>query len=287
MRVGRVLYKGRVGFAVVHDEKIRVLQATADLAGLDDAVKSGGMAALAEVGRRALEGVPVAADDLTFLPPLVRASKIVCLGLNYRDHAAETQFEAPSFPTLFARFNSSLIGHGAPLIRPRQSHQLDFEGELVAVLGKSGRAIPVAGALEYVAAYSVFNDASIRDYQMKTPQWTAGKNFDGTGAFGPWLVTADELPPGARGLRIETRLNEQIVQQASTSDMIFDVANTVALLSDFMTLEAGDVLVMGTPAGIGAMRRPPLFMKDGDVCEVRIEGIGVLRNAVVAAGVVS
>jgi 2-keto-4-pentenoate hydratase/2-oxohepta-3-ene-1,7-dioic acid hydratase in catechol pathway len=154
---------------------------------------------------------------------------------------------------------------------------------MVAVVGKGGKNIGKDAALDHVVAYSVFNDGSVRDYQMKTPQWTAGKNFDDTGAFGPWLVTADELPAGAAGLKIETRLNGQVVQSASTTDMVFDVATTIELLSTFLTLEAGDVLVMGTPAGIGLARKPPLFMKDGDVCEVEIERIGLLRNPVKAA----
>jgi len=132
-----------------------------------------------------------------------------------------------------------------------------------------------------VAGYSLFNDASIRDYQFKSPQWTVGKNFDGTGAFGPWLVTADELPPGCRGLRLQTRLNGEVVQSASTDDLVFDVATLVSVLSEAFTLEAGDIIVTGTPSGVGLARKPPLWMKPGDVCEVELEGLGVLRNAVV------
>jgi 2-keto-4-pentenoate hydratase/2-oxohepta-3-ene-1,7-dioic acid hydratase in catechol pathway len=151
------------------------------------------------------------------------------------------------------------------------------------VLGHGGKDIAVGDALGHVAAYSIFNDGSLRDYQTRTPQWTAGKNFDGTGAFGPFLVTPDELPPGAQGLTLETRLNGQVVQHANTTDMIFDVASTIHLLSSFLTLDAGDVLVMGTPAGVGFARKPPLWMKDGDVVEVEIERLGVLRNPVKAA----
>jgi acylpyruvate hydrolase len=211
------------------------------------------------------------------------ASKIICLGLNYVDHAVESRMEMPPYPTLFARFGSSLVGHGQALVVPKVSSKLDFEGELVAVIGKGGKDIPKSRALEHVVGYSVFNDGSIRDYQLKTTQWTPGKNFDGTGAFGPWLVTADELPTGATGLRLETRLNGSVMQNASTSDMIFDVATTVSLLSGFMTLEAGDVLVMGTPSGVGMSRSPPVFMRPGDVCEVQIERVGLLRNEIVAA----
>jgi 2-keto-4-pentenoate hydratase/2-oxohepta-3-ene-1,7-dioic acid hydratase in catechol pathway len=148
------------------------------------------------------------------------------------------------------------------------------------VLGRGGRYIPRSNALDHVFGYSIFNEASLRDYQFKSSQWTAGKNFDGTGAFGPVLVTADELPPGAAGLKLETRLNGKTVQSASTSDMIFPVAELVHLASEFMTLEPGDVIVTGTPAGVGFARKPQLFMKDGDVCEVEIEGIGILRNPI-------
>jgi 2-keto-4-pentenoate hydratase/2-oxohepta-3-ene-1,7-dioic acid hydratase in catechol pathway len=160
------------------------------------------------------------------------------------------------------------------------SSQLDYEGELVAVVGKSGRHIAEHDALDHVLGYSLFNDASIRDYQTKSPQWTVGKNFDGTGAFGPMLVTEDELPPGAAGLQIQTRLNGQIVQNASTSDMVFSVARLISILSEAMTLEAGDIIVTGTPAGVGVARKPQLFMKHGDICEVEIEKIGILTNRI-------
>lgn len=225
-------------------------------------------------------GIAINADGVAFLPPSAHPGKIICLGLNYRDHASEFDSQPPSYPTLFARFASSLIGHGEPLVRPRVSDKFDYEGELVLILGRGGRRIAQEQALDHVFGYSVFNDGSLRDYQLQTPQWTIGKNFDGTGAFGPWLVTADELPPGATGLMLETRLNGKVMQQASTSDMIFGVAQTIALISVAMTLDAGDVIVMGTPSGVGYGRKPPLYMKAGDVCEVSIERIGTLRNVV-------
>jgi acylpyruvate hydrolase len=165
---------------------------------------------------------------------------------------------------------------------PKVSSDLDYEAEMVAVVGKGGRNIAESDALDHIVGYSVFNDASIRDYQLRTPQWTAGKNFDNTGAFGPWLVTADEVPAGGAGLKIECRLNGQVMQSSNTSNLIFDVAKTVHLLSTFMTLEAGDVLVMGTPGGVGLARKPPVWMKEGDVCEVEIEGLGTLSNPIVA-----
>lgn len=228
-------------------------------------------------------GAPVDLDALTFRPPLSTPPKIICVGLNYAEHAAEGGNEVPSFPALFVRFPTTLVGHGQPILRSPLSEKLDYEGELVAVIGKGGKSIARADALSHVAAYSIFNDASVRDYQRKTSQFTPGKNFDGTGGFGPWLVTPDEVPAGANGLRLQTRLNGQTVQDATTADMIFDVAELVHLLSSFMTLETGDVIVTGTPSGVGFARKPPLWMKHGDLVEVEIEGLGTLSNPVVDA----
>jgi acylpyruvate hydrolase len=222
--------------------------------------------------------------SVTLLPPISHPEKIVCIGLNYRDHSAESGFKQPDFPTVFGRFNSSLIGHDDAIIKPPQSEQLDYEGELVAIIGKAVRHVSEAKALDHVIGYSVFNDASIRDYQFKAPQWTPGKNFDNTGAFGPCFVTADALPQGCAGLKLETRLNGQVVQSASISDMVFSVAKLVSILSSFMTLKPGDVIVTGTPSGVGLARKPPLWMKPGDVVEVEIEKIGLLRNPIIAEG---
>lgn len=219
---------------------------------------------------------------LRLLPPVANAGKVLCLGLNYEDHAAESKLARPDFPVVFLRANTSLVAHGQPILRPLQSAALDFEGELVAVVGRTARHVKRDEALDHVAGYSIFNDGSIRDYQRRTPQWTVGKNFDGSGGFGPDFITSDELPAGAAGLAIETRLNGQVMQSANTRDMIFGVAETIELLSACMTLEPGDVLVMGTPSGVGAARKPPVWMKPGDVVEVSIEGIGTLSNPVAA-----
>ena len=240
----------------------------------------GGMAGLKAAATKLLAGRDIALDRVTLLPPLPSPPKIICIGLNYADHSKESGFAVQTYPTVFSRFASSLIGHGAPIIRPKASHQLDYEGEVVAVIGTGGRNIAKASALDHVIGYSIFNDGSIRDYQFKSPQWTVGKNFDGTGAFGPCFVTADDLPPGAKGLKIETRLNGTVLQSANTDDMIFDVASLIAILSEAMTLETGDIIVTGTPAGVGVARKPPLFMKAGDVCEIEVEKIGILRNSV-------
>ena len=219
-------------------------------------------------------------SNIRYLPPLERPGKIVCVGLNYADHTEESPYEQPSYPTFFPRFATSLIGHGQPILRPRVSEQLDFEGELAVVIGTGGRHITRERALEHVAGYAIFNEASIRDYQFKSPQWTIGKNFDATGAFGPTFVSADELPAGASGLNLVTRLNGAVVQQGNTADMVFGVAELIAILSEAVTLEPGDVIVTGTPAGIGWARRPPLFMKPGDLCTVEIEGLGTLSNLI-------
>ena len=217
---------------------------------------------------------------IQWLPPLTAPPKIICIGLNYSAHAAEGGFAPPTYPSVFVRFNSTLIGHQAPLLRPRESIELDYEVEMVAVIGRAGRRITKQAALSHVIGYSVFNDASVRDYQMKTPQWTVGKNFDGTGAFGPYLVTHDEVPPGGSGLRLRTRLNGRVLQDGSTSDLIFDVATLISILSEACTLLPGDLLVTGTPSGVGFTRKPPIFMKAGDVCEVEVEGLGTLVNPV-------
>ncbi len=217
---------------------------------------------------------------LALRPPIARPGKIVCLGLNYADHAAEGGHQRPTYPSFFMRGSTSLIGHGEPIIRPKVSDKLDWEAELVAVVGRKARHVSKDKALDYIAGYSCFNDASIRDYQRKTNQWTIGKNFDGSGPFGPWFVTADELPPGASGLRIQCRVNGQVMQDDNTRNMLFAVDETVQLLTECLTLEPGDLLVMGTPAGVGWPRKPPIFMKAGDICEVEIEKVGILRNPI-------
>ncbi|MFT4439542.1 fumarylacetoacetate hydrolase family protein [Caballeronia sp. 15715] len=221
-----------------------------------------------------------AEDGLKFLPPLQRPPKILCVGLNFKDHSKESNFEQPDYPTMFLRLHTSLVAHNEPIIRPRISDSLDYEGEIAVVLRKGGRHISKEDALSHVAGYALFNDGSVREYQFKTPQWTMGKNFDGTGAFGPDLITPDELPAGIKGLRLETRLNGEIVQSASTDDMVFDVETLIVLLSEAITLEAGDVIVSGTPSGVGWARNPKLLMRHGDVCEVSVEGMGTLRNRV-------
>lgn len=217
---------------------------------------------------------------MSYLPPIANPGKIICVGLNYSDHAAEAGLKPPAEPILFARFATSLVGHRQPMIRPKASRQFDYEGELVAVIGARARNVAKRQALGCVAGYSIFNEGSLRDFQLRVSQWTTGKNFDGSGGFGPEFVSADELPAGAKGLKLTTRLNGKTVQDGNTSDMIFDVATLVSFASKAMTLLPGDIIVTGTPAGVGFTRKPPLFMKAGDVCEVEIEGIGTLSNPI-------
>ncbi len=231
---------------------------------------------------KAAQGAP--ALDLAkvkMLSPVRTSQKILCVGLNYLDHVAESPYKQPTYPTFFLRVASSLIAHEQALIKPLASDEFDYEGELVAVIGKSARHVKPEQALDHVAGYTVFNEGSVRDYQFKAPQWTMGKNFDGTGACGPWFVTADELPKGAKGLQLVTRVNGVVEQRASTDDMLFDVATLISLASEVMTLLPGDMLITGTPAGVGFGKKPPVYLKAGDVCEVEIEGIGLLRNTVV------
>ena len=246
---------------------------------IDDLLLEGGEA-LAWAAAACGKGRPLDLSRVRLLPPLGRPGKILCVGLNYADHSAEAGLATPDYPVIFGRFCSSLIGHGAPIEQPRLSDKLDYEGEFVAVIGKAGKHIAPGDALGHVLGYSLFNDVSVRDYQMRTSQWTIGKNFDHSGPFGPYIMTADELPLGCKGLRLQTRLNGQVVQDTNTDRLIFDVAALVSILSHAFRLEPGDLIVTGTAAGVGAARTPPLWMKPGDVVEIEMEGFGILRNEV-------
>ena len=248
-------------------------------------------------GPQALANARLAADSATpaatldfaslhLLPPVHRPSKIVCLGTNYLAHVLESthltgETKAPEFPPVFMRGPSSLVGHGQPIVRPVVSNALDWECELGVIIGKTARHARKEDALDCVGGYACFNDGSIRDYQLRTSQWTLGKNFDHTGGLGPDCVTPDELPPGAKGLRIQTRLNGTVMQDSNTAQMIFGVAEAIAILSECMTLNPGDLIAMGTCEGVGLVRKPPLYMKPGDRCEIEIEGIGTLVNPIV------
>lgn len=224
-------------------------------------------------------------DDLTLLPVIPNPGKILCIGLNYRDHVAEADKklggrEIPAKPMVFARFAESLTGHRQPIRRPRVSHQLDWEAELVAVIGKRvPRYTPASRALQHVYGYSVMNEACLRDYQFHSRQLTPGKNFENTGAIGPWLVTADEIPD-PQDLNIEMRLNGEVMQAANTVDMVFSVVQLIAYISEWLPLNPGDMIATGTMGGVGFARDPQIFMSPGDIAEISISGIGTLRNTV-------
>ena len=228
----------------------------------------------------------ISAEGLNYHPVIWNPGKIICVGLNYAAHAAEAVSDTSNvqeYPSLFLRVATTLVGHEQSLIVPRASSNFDFEAEMVAVVGKSGYQISKQNALEYIAGYSIFNEGSVRDYQFKSSQWTSGKNFDCTGGFGPDFVSADELPEGGKGLRIQTRLNGKTMQDANTDTMIFNVRDLIEIITEVMTLHPGDIIVTGTPDGVGFARKPPVWMKPGDVCEIDLEGIGVLRNPISSA----
>jgi acylpyruvate hydrolase len=235
---------------------------------------------LLRTGRDLLSMHAIDLNGVRILPPVPKPPKILCVGLNYDDHLEESGLKKPVYPEIFARFATSLIAHGDPIRQPPESFTLDYEAELAVVIGRRGRRITRDRALDHVAGYSLFNDATIREFQLRTPQWTMGKNFDATGAFGPWLVTPDALPPGAHGLRVQGRLNGRVMQDASTDRLIFNVPALIELISIAISLEPGDVIITGTPGGVGAARKPPVFMQPGDVFEVEIERMGVLSNYV-------
>lgn len=281
MRFLSYMQAGKKGLAIrVGDQLKGLTEVEENYPGHLEQLLQQGSDALINAAQILKQGNVINLEQVEQLPPLSQPPKIICVGLNYADHTKESPYEQPDYPTLFSRFNSSLIANGQPIKRPLCSEQLDYEGELVAIIGKRGRHIAKEDALDYVAGYSIFNDASIRDYQFKAPQWTVGKNFDDTGAFGPEFVTADELPAGAKGLLLTTRLNGKVVQQANTSDMLFDIETLISTISEAITLEPGDLIVSGTPAGVGLGHKPPLWMKQGDVCEVEIEKIGILRSPI-------
>jgi acylpyruvate hydrolase len=268
--------------AVTGEEIVDLTEADARLpSGLGAFLRDGGelrdlmrLAASASTQRR----LPL--NSVVLDLPVSDPGKILCLGLNYLEHVKEGSNQVVDYPTIFMRGLSSLAAHNQPIIRPQISDKLDYEAELVLVIGKRIRHATRETALAAVAGYSCFNDGSLRDYQRRTTQWTVGKNFDQTGGFGPWLVSADELPPGATGLKIESRLNGQVMQSDNTSNMMFPVAETLVTITQAITLEPGDMIVMGTPSGVGYARKPPVFMKAGDICEVEIEGIGTLCNPI-------
>lgn len=278
MKIASFTHKGRSSYGIVNGDSVSdagaVLgQRYPDLRSVLES--SEGLAELA-----ALRDAPALhVQQIEWLPVIPNPDKVLCVGLNYLKHIVETGREVPKHPTLFTRFASAQIGHDQPLISPKASTAFDFEGEFAVVIGKAGRHISKANALEHIAGYSLFNDGSIRDWQKHTLQFTAGKNFVASGSFGPWIVTKDEITDVDK-LVLETRLNGEVVQREGLDDLLFKIPDLIEYISTFTELLPGDVIATGTPGGVGAFRNPPLWMKPGDVVEVEVEGIGTLKNTV-------
>lgn len=271
---------------VVEEDQVVDLQAVdaktpTDL-GLLLAHTNGDLTAVRDLAARAPAAARRPLQGLRFALPVAKPGKVVCLGLNYMDHVKEgpQRDNVPQHPSIFFRSLTSLVAHEGVIIRPLVTETLDYEGELAVIIGKRVKHLSVSEAAGCIAGFTCFNDASVREFQRRSTQWDMGKNFDRTGGFGPWMVTADELPAAGRGLKLETRLNGQVMQSDNTSNMMFPVAETLAYVTQGMTLEPGDALVTGTPSGVGHARKPRVWMRHGDVCEVEIEGVGTLRNPV-------
>jgi acylpyruvate hydrolase len=247
--------------------------------------RNGDLSVLADTAKRAPASARRPLNGVKFGLPVAKPGKVICLGLNYLEHVKEgsQRDNIPKFPTIFMRATTSLVPHGQPIIRPMVSETLDYEAELIFVIGKRAKHLTLDNADSCIAGYSCGNEGSIREYQRKTTQWDMGKNFDRTGGFGPWIVTPDELPPGAKGLNIQSRLNGQVMQSDNTANMMFPIAETLAYVTQGLTLEPGDIVFTGTPSGVGHARKPnPVWMKPGDTCEIEIDGIGVLVNPIEA-----
>ncbi len=269
---------GVASYGLVTDAGIVDLGKRFDAATLRDFLASGQMSeAEALIGAEA----DYAFDDVIHEPVIPNPDKIICVGLNYHAHIAETGREETPNPVLFARFAGSQIGHNQPLIKPLESDKFDYEGEVAVIIGKEGRRISEADAMDYVAGYACYNDGSVRDWQKHTHQFMPGKTFAGTGGFGPWMTTADEIEDHTK-MRLQTRLNGEVMQDTTLDMLVCSIPRLIAYCSTILPLLPGDVLVSGTPGGVGARREPPLFMKDGDVCEIEVSGVGILRNRVVA-----
>jgi 2-keto-4-pentenoate hydratase/2-oxohepta-3-ene-1,7-dioic acid hydratase in catechol pathway len=275
MRWVSFVHSGRASYGLLVDDRIADVGATPGAPpDLRAALASVALPALGRAARPALER-----SSVTLLPLIPNPSKILCIGINYEDHRAETARAKADYPSVFTRFADTLVGDGGAIVRPAVSVMLDYEGELAVVMGKHARAVPESQALDCIAGFSCFNDASVRDWQRHTAHLTPGKNFPGTGAFGPALVTRDEIPD-LRSLTLSTRLNGERVQHASLATMVFSVPQIVAYISTFTPLSPGDVIATGTPSGVGAARKPPLWMQAGDTVEVEISGVGLLVNRV-------
>ena len=279
--------EGGLRVGVVEGDHVIDLQAVdpkvpADL-GAVLAASNGDLKSLGDIAKRAPASAHRPLKGLKFGLPVARPGKILCLGLNYLEHVKEgsQRDNIPKFPTIFMRCLTSMVPHEQPIIRPKVSEQLDYEAEMMLIVGKRAKHLTMANATSCIAGYSCSNEGSVREFQRKTTQWDMGKNFDRTGGVGPWMVTADELPDAGKGLKIESRLNGTVMQSDNTDNMMFPVADMLVYVTQGMTLEPGDIIFTGTPSGVGHARKPnPIWMKQGDMCEIEVEGIGVLRNPI-------
>ena len=276
MKLLSYLHAGKPGWGLVDGDKVVDLSPVAD--SLKSAIAGELISRLEHLVKEPLAHLPL--SELTSMPPIPEPTRILCVGQNYVAHREEMQGDNTACPLIFSRFPSSLVGHRQAVIKPGESEQFDFEGELAVIIGKRGRRIEKQDALQYIAGYSCFMDGSIRDYQNHTTQYLPGKNFEKSGAFGPWMIPANAIPDPNAGLSLRTRLNDELVQETTTDLMIFDVPTIISYLSTFTTLEAGDVIATGTPGGVGYKRKPQLFMKPGDKIEVEVESVGTLKNPV-------
>ena len=280
MKLASFIVQGRSSYGVVEGDQIIDLESLKPTLGSDlkQAIGHNRLNEMSAARLASLPRIPLA--EVTFLPVIPNPGKVLCIGINYATHVRETGREMPTYPMIFTRFADSQTAHLHPIVRPKASHKLDFEGELAVVIGKPARHVKQADALDYVAGYACYNDGSVRDWQKHTIQFIPGKNFPNTGGFGPWLVTSDEIGD-PQDLELTTRLNGEVMQHTSTSDMIFDVRKLIEYCSTFTELAPGDVIVSGTTGGVGAFREPPVWMKPGDEVEIEISRIGILRNSIV------
>ncbi|MDD2546352.1 MAG: fumarylacetoacetate hydrolase family protein [Burkholderiaceae bacterium] len=279
MKLISFLHEGQPAYGLVNGDKVLNLSPIlgAQAPDLKTLIAKNLFSAAAEAAQT--HPATLAFDQLTLLPVIPNPGQIFCIGLNYGEHVQETGNKVTEKPVIFLRLPASQVAHNQDILRPAESHRLDYEAEIAIVIGKGGRRIKEEDAWEHIAGYACYNDGSVRDWQVATSQWTPGKNFYQTGGFGPWMVTADEIPAG-KVMRLQTVLNGQVLQDTTTDKMIHSIPRQIAYISTFTPLSPGDVIVTGTPGGVGNKREPQIFMKPGDVCEIVVDAIGTLRNTI-------
>ena len=279
MRFGSFTAHGKETWGLMKDDGVVLVDANtaSSFPNLKSAIANNSLEKIGAELR--VKQIDIPAEEVSYLPVISNPDKILCVGLNYHDHRLEGGHKEVGEPTIFVRFANAQVGHGKAIVAPMESDSLDFEAELAIIIGKPGRRIPEKEAFNYIAGYSCYNDGSVREYQRHTTQFTAGKNFMATGGFGPWMVTPEELTD-LDNVTVESRLNGEVMQHAKVADMIFPIPKLISYISTFTELAPGDVIATGTPGGVGSRRNPQVWMRPGDVCEIEISGIGVLRNPI-------